>query len=184
MKNTNFFKILLFILTTLMPLLFVGVAFGQVDQTPENQIKEQNIVLPEVSPPVGRYVPFVRVGNLLYVSGHGPTELWRGKGKVGQGGLSVEEGYQAARDSGLRVLAAVRLALGSLNKVKRVVKTLGMVNSEPDFKDQPKVVNGCSDLMIEVFGQTKGVGARSSVGVSGLAFGNPVEVEMIFEVMD
>ena len=184
MRHTPKMRQLFFASCLSIVFFYSCAAYSQVEPTPEQQIRDRNIVLPQVSAPVGRYVPFVRVGNMLYVSGHGPTELWRGKGKVGQGGLTTEEGYQAARDSGLRVLAAVRLALGSLDKVKRVVKTLGMVNSDPEFKDQPKVVNGCSDLMVEVFGQKNGVGARSSVGVSGLAFGNPVEVELIFEVLD
>jgi enamine deaminase RidA (YjgF/YER057c/UK114 family) len=141
--------------------------------------------LPDAAKPVGNYVSYVRVGNLLYLAGQGPapTSQWRGKGKVGKD-LTTEQGYQAARDACLRVLATTQEAVGSLDKVKRVIKTMGMVNSDPEFTEQPKVINGCSDLMTEVFGDAKGKGARSAIGIAGLPFGNPVEVEMILEVMD
>lgn len=159
--------------------------FSQTLISPEARIKDQGISLPDPAKPVGNYVSNVRVGNLLYLAGQGPapTSQWRGKGKVGRD-LTTEEGYQAARDACLRILATTREAIGSLNKVKRVIKTLGMVNSDPEFKDQPKVINGCSDLMTEVFGDVNGKGARSAIGITGLPFGNPVEVEMILEVVD
>ncbi len=140
-------------------------------------------MLPAAPKPVGNYVEWVRVGNLLYLSGHGPSAQWRGKGKVG-GEVSVEQGNQAAREVGLLLLATTRDALGSLDKVKRVVKIFGMVNSAPGFGDQPKVINGCSDLMAEVFGETAGKGVRSAVGMAELPFGLPVEIEMILEVAD
>ncbi len=160
-------------------------SFSQTSPSPEARIKDQGITLPDPAKPVGNYVSNVRVGNLLYLAGQGPapTSQWRGKGKVGRD-LTTEEGYQAARDACLRILATTREAIGSLNKVKRVIKTLGMVNSDPEFKDQPKVINGCSDLMTEVFGETNGKGARSAIGIAGLPFGNPVEVEIILEIVD
>ena len=160
-------------------------AFAQNVHNPELKIIEKGITLPDPAKPVGNYVPYVKVGNLLYLAGQGPapTSQWRGKGKLGRD-LTIEQGYQAARDACLRVLATTREAVGSLDKVRRVVKTMGMVNSDPEFTEQPKVINGCSDLMTEVFGDIKGKGARSAIGVAGLPFGNPVEVELILEVSD
>ena len=147
----------------------------------EARLKEKNIVLPTAGTPVANYVGAVRVGNLLFVSGHTPGREWQPNGKVGRD-VTVEQGYQAARMAGLNLLATVRASLGSLDKVKRVVKTLGMVNSADGFGDQPKVVNGFSDLMVEVFGETIGKHARSAVGVAGLPFNAPVEVEIVIEV--
>jgi enamine deaminase RidA (YjgF/YER057c/UK114 family) len=147
----------------------------------EARLKEKNIVLPAASAPVANYVGAVQVGNLLFVSGHTPGPQWEPKGKVGKD-LTVEQGYQAARQTGLNLLATVRASLGSLDRVKRVVKTLGMVNSADGFGDQPKVVNGFSDLMVEVFGDPNGKHARSAVGMAGLPFNAPVEVEVILEV--
>jgi enamine deaminase RidA (YjgF/YER057c/UK114 family) len=123
------------------------------------------------------------VGNLLYLAGHGPSPQWNGKGKVGKD-VTLVQGKEAARDAGLRMLATVRDALGSLDKVKRVVKIFGMVNSAPGFGDQPKVIDGFSNLMTEVFGEAKGKGIRSAVGMAELPFGIPVEVEMIVEVSE
>jgi enamine deaminase RidA (YjgF/YER057c/UK114 family) len=150
----------------------------------EARLKEKNIALPAPATPVANYVGAVRVGNLLFVSGHGPLRT-DGKpsvrGKVGRE-LSVEQGYQVARDVGLNLLATTRAALGSLDKVKRVVKVLGMVNSADGFGDQPKVINGFSDLMVEVFGEAIGKHARSAVGMAELPMGIPVEIEMVLEV--
>ncbi len=146
----------------------------------EARLKERNIVLPLLPKPVGNYVECVRTGNLLYLSGHGPGPKW--KGKVGAQ-VSLEQGYEAARDTGLRLLATARDALGSLDKVMRIVKVLGMVNSAPGFRDQPKVINGFSDLMTEVFGDA-GKHARSAVGMAELPFGIPVEIEMILEIVE
>jgi enamine deaminase RidA (YjgF/YER057c/UK114 family) len=133
---------------------------------------------------VANYVGAVRTGNLLFVSGHGPLRT-EGKpsatGKVGRD-LTVEQGYQAAREVGLCLLATARAALGDLDRVRRIVKVLGMVNSADDFGDQPKVINGFSDLMVEVFGEAIGRHARSAVGMAGLPMGIPVEIEMILEV--
>ncbi len=150
----------------------------------EAKLKERNITLPAPATPVANYVGAVRVGNLLFVSGHGPLRP-DGKpsahGKVGKD-LTVEQGYQVAREVGLSLLATAKKHLGSLDKVKRVVKVLGMVNSAPGFGDQPKVINGFSDLMVEVFGEGIGKHARSAVGMAELPMGIPVEIEMILEV--
>ena len=150
----------------------------------EAQLKEKNITLPRPPVPLANYIGAVRVGTLLFVSGHGPLGA-DGKpsvlGKLGHD-LSVEQGYKAARVVGLNVLATVRANLGSLDKVKRVVKVLGMVNSDEGFKDQPKVINGFSDLIVEVFGEAIGKHARSAVGMAALPNGIPVEIEMILEV--
>ncbi|SRR6266581_19414 len=150
----------------------------------EAKLKERKIMLPAPAAPLANYVGAVRVGNLLFVSGHGPLRP-DGKpsahGKVGKD-LTVEQGYQVAREVGLSLLATAKKHLGSLDKIKRVVKVLGMVNSAPGFGDQPKVINGFSDLMVEVFGEGIGKHARSAVGMAELPMGIPVEIEMILEV--
>ena len=148
----------------------------------EARIKALGITLPPPATPIGNYVPGVRIGNLLYRSGHGPEREGRptARGKLGRD-LSIEEGYQVARQVGLNLLGSARSLLGSLDHVKRVVKVLGMVNSADDFGAQPKVINGFSDLMVEVFGE-HGRHARSAVGMAGLPTGIPVEIEMILEV--
>jgi enamine deaminase RidA (YjgF/YER057c/UK114 family) len=155
-----------------------------VAQGAESRLKELGITLPAPPSPVATYVPAVKVGNLLFVSGHGPAAAPDKKlnaGKVGRD-LTLEEGRAAARLVGLNVLASVRNTLGSLDRVVRVVKVLGMVNAAPDFTQQPQVVNGFSDLMVEIFGQDRGKGARSAVGMGSLPNNIPVEVEAIFEV--
>jgi len=155
---------------------------AQAPDGAEARLQQKNIELPAVGVPVANYVGAVRTGNLLFLSGAGPDREWWGKGgKVGKD-LTVEEGYRAARSTGLNLLATARQALGSLDKVKRVVKVLGMVNSAPGFTDQPKVINGFSDLMVEVFGEAIGKHARSAVGMAELPFGIPVEIEMVLEV--
>lgn len=158
-------------------------ALAQEATGAEARLRQLGIVLPETTPPRNTYVPTVRVGELLFVAGHGPGSV-EGKPIVGKLGrdLDVAAGQQAARHAGLRILASVREALGSLDKVARVVKTLGMVNSAPDFAEQPAVVNGCSNLMVEVFGEEAGKGARSAVGMGALPGGIPIEVEMVFQV--
>ena len=133
---------------------------------------------------MANYIGAVRVGNLLFLSGHGPLRTGgqpSARGKLGKE-LSVEEGYQCAREVGLALLATARASLGNLDKVKRVVKVLGMVNCMEDFPDAPKVINGFSDLMVEVFGEAIGKHARSAVGMASLPVGIPVEIEMILEV--
>ena len=150
----------------------------------EATLEQKNLTLPTPPQPMANYVGAVRTGNLLYLSGHGPMST-DGKpsltGKVGRE-LTVEQGYQAAREVGLNLLATARASLGSLDKVKRVVKVLGMVNSADGFGEQPKVINGFSDLMVEVFGETIGKHARSAVGMAGLPVNIPVEIEIILEV--
>lgn len=148
----------------------------------EAKLRELGITLPPQATPVANYVPFVRVGNLLFLSGHGPIREGKAvaRGKLGKE-LSVEEGYRVAREVGLTLLASARAALGSLDRVRRVVKALGMVASAEGFTDQPRVVNGFSDLMVEVFGDA-GRHARSAVGMAELPMGIPVEIEMILEV--
>jgi enamine deaminase RidA (YjgF/YER057c/UK114 family) len=146
----------------------------------EQNLKRKNITLPAPPMPIANYVTSVRVGNLLFLSGHGPSPNTPA-GKVGKE-LTIEQGYQAARATGLNLLATAKAALGSLDKVKRVVKVLGMVNSAPGFADQPKVINGFSDLMVEVFGESIGKHARSAVGMAELPTNIPVEIEMILEV--
>jgi len=148
----------------------------------EEKLKDQGITLTLPPQPIANYVRAVRTGNLLFVSGHGPYNDGKIKmmGKIRKE-LTVEEGYQVARNVGLNCLATVKAALGDLGKVKRVVKLLEMVHCTEDFKDQPKVINGCSDLLVEVFGET-GKHARSAVGMQALPNGIPVEIEMILEV--
>ncbi len=152
---------------------------------PEAKLKELGIELSTPSAPVANYVNAVRTDNLLFLAGKGPLQA-NGEyitGKLGEGGLSIEEGYKAARITGINQLSVLKAELGNLNKVKRVVKVTGMVNSMPDFIDQPKVVNGFSDLMVEVFGE-KGKHARAAVGMGSLPSGIAVEVVMIVEVED
>ena len=149
----------------------------------EARIKDLGITLPQPAKPVGNYIPGVRVGDLLYLSGHGPVRVDgqpTARGKVGRD-LSTEEAYKIAREVGINLLGSARVILGSLDKVKRIVKVLGMVNSADGFGDQPKVINGFSDLMVEVFGEN-GRHARSAVGMAELPMGIPVEIEMILEV--
>ena len=150
----------------------------------EKRLKELGIELAQPTTPMGSYVNAVRTGNLLYLAGKGPG--LPGKplpvGKVGRE-FTIEEGYQHARSTGLSILAAIKAELGDLDRVKRIVKVLGMVNAMPDFGHQPEVINGCSDLFVEVFGE-RGRHARSAVGMGSLPRGIPVEVEVIVEVED
>lgn len=150
---------------------------------PETRVQELHLTLPPAPKPVAVYKPAVRHGNLLFVSGHGPLKADRTLilGRVGET-LNQDQGKDAARQVGLAVLATLRDTLGSLNKVKRLVKTLGWVNCTADFVDQPKVMNGFSELMKDVFGEDAGVGARSAVSAHALPGGMAVEVECIFEV--
>ena len=152
---------------------------------PEDKLKEMGITLPPPSAPAGSYVPAVRTGNLLFMAGSGPANRpdgTRPTGKVGKD-LSVEEGYEAARLVGINLLARLKEELGDLGKVVRVVKLLSMVNAVTDFTEHPSVANGCSDLMVEVFGE-RGRHGRSAVGMGSLPFNIPVEIEMIVEVED
>lgn len=148
----------------------------------EAKLKQLGLELPATPQPAANYVGAVLTGHLLYISGHGPTVdgSIAYAGKVGKD-LNVEQGYEAARLVALNCLASARAALGDLDRIKRVVKLLGMVNCTEDFGDQPKVINGASDLLVQLFGDT-GRHARSAVGMQALPFGIAVEIEMIFEV--
>jgi enamine deaminase RidA (YjgF/YER057c/UK114 family) len=151
-------------------------------QSPEQKLESLGIVLPAPTNPVANYVKFVRTGNLIFLSGHGPANT-DGKyitGKLGKE-LSIEEGYNAAKLTGINLLSTLKAAVGDLSKVKRIVKVLGMVNSTEQFTDQPKVINGFSDLMVTIFGD-KGKHARSAVGMASLPINMAVEIEMVVEV--
>ena len=145
----------------------------------EKRLAELGIELPSIPAPAGNYVHAVQTGNLLYLAGKGPNNS---KGKVGAD-VSIDEAYAAARDTGLTLIAVMKEALGSLDRVTRIVKVLGMVNAVPEFKEQPKVINGCSDLFVEVFGD-KGRHARSAIGMGSLPNQISVEIECIVEVSD
>jgi enamine deaminase RidA (YjgF/YER057c/UK114 family) len=151
---------------------------------PETRVQELHLTLPTPPKPMAKYKTAVLAGNILYVSGHGPAKLDAKSPVAGRVGsdLTLEQGKEAAKLVGLNILATVQNTLGSLNKVKRLVKTLGMVNSTADFKDHPLVINGFSELMAEIFGDDAGVGARSAVGMGSLPSNIPVEIECIFEV--
>src|SRR6186713_1970149 len=149
---------------------------------PETKLKELGIVLPTPGAPIANYVNAVQTGNLLFLAGKGPLPQ-DGKDVVGRLGkdMTIEQGYQAARSTAIAHLAVLKKELGDLKRVVRVVKVLGMVNSDPAFTQQPAVVNGYSDLMVAVFGE-KGKHARSAVGMATLPGGIPVEVEVVVEI--
>ena len=151
-------------------------------QSPEENLKALGIVLPKLSAPIANYVNYVRTGNLIYFSGSGPSVEGQGyvQGKLGKD-MTIEQGREAARITGINLIASLKNAVGDLNKVKRIVKVLGMVNSTESFTDQPKVINGFSDLMVAIFGE-KGKHARSAVGIVSLPLNMAVEIEMIVEV--
>ena len=151
-------------------------------QTPEENLKAKGIELPVLPKPVANYVNAVRTGNLIYLSGKGPLRK-DGTYITGKSGkdISIEQGYDAARLTAIIQIAVLKEMIGDLSKVKRIVKVLGMVNSSPDFYDQPKVINGFSDLIVDIFGE-KGKHARSAIGVASLPMNIAVEVEMIVEV--
>ena len=148
----------------------------------EERLKELGIELAKPTTPMGSYVNAVRTGNLLYLAGKGPG--LPGKplpvGKLGRD-FSIDQGYGFARDTGLSILAALKEELGDLDRVKRIVKVLGMVNATSEYGSQPEVINGCSDLFVEVFGE-RGRHARSAVGMGSLPRGIPVEIEVIVEI--
>jgi len=171
-------KLLFLLITNCLLMTFLNA------QDPEAKLKEKGIVLTTPSKPVANYVNAVRVGNLLYLAGKGPTKPDGSHitGKVGKD-LTIEQGYDAAKLTAINHIAVLKAELGDLKKVKRIVKVLGMVNCTEDFKDQPKVVNGYSDLMVEIFGE-KGKHARSAVGMYALPLNIAVEVEVIVEVED
>jgi enamine deaminase RidA (YjgF/YER057c/UK114 family) len=150
--------------------------------TPEEKLKAMGIELPAPTKPIANFLKYVRTGNLIFLSGHGPNrpDGTLVTGKVGKD-LTVEQGYEAAKFTGISLLATLKDAIGDLSKVKRFVKVLGMVNCPDTFTEQPKVINGFSDLMVAVFGD-KGKHARSAVGFNALPNNMAVEIEMIVEV--
>ncbi len=157
-------------------------AFTLYSQSPESKLKELHIELPPIGQPIANYVHVVRSGNLLFLAGKGPSDE-KGEfitGKVGKD-LTIEQGQAAARLTAINQLAVLKAELGDLSKVRRIVKVLGMVNCEPDFKDHPKVINGFSDLVVQVFGE-KGKHARSAVGMCSLPRNMAVEIELVVEV--
>ncbi|MDA7636905.1 RidA family protein [Flavobacteriaceae bacterium] len=163
----------------------VGESTGiDSNYNPEERLRELNITLPTPPQPVANYVNGVRAGNLIFLAGKGPKypdgrEL---TGKLG-GNITIDQGYEGARQTAINQLSVLKEMLGDLNKVKRIVKVLGLVNSSPNFIDQPKVVNGFSDLMVDVFGE-KGKHARAAIGVNSLPRGQAVEIELVVEVYD
>ncbi|MGM0505706.1 MAG: RidA family protein [Bacteroidota bacterium] len=158
----------------------VDLPEGWVDA--DAKIEELDITLRSIGSSPNTFVSAVQVGDMLYLSGRGPVMPDGGymTGKLGSD-LSVDEGYEAARLTGIDLLAAIKSELGSLNRVERIVKVLGVVNAEPEFERHPEVINGFSDLMVEVFGE-RGQHARSALGMGSLPFGIPVEIEMIVQV--
>lgn len=151
--------------------------------TPDENFAQTGLSLPPVPQPIGVYITFLIVGQFLYVSGHGPIQNdgTLTKGKLGQD-LDIDEGKLAAQQTGLNILSTIKANMGTLNKVKRVVKTLGMVNCLPDFERHPYVINGCSELFAKVWGTENGIGVRSAVGFNSLPNNKPVEIEVIFEL--
>ena len=150
---------------------------------PETRLQELHLTLPPAPKPVAKYKTAILVGNMLYVSGHGPLKEDKSMitGRVGAD-LTTEQGKQAARQVGLAILSTVRATIGSLDKVKRLIKTFGLVRCTNEFGEQPQVINGFSELMAEVFGEDAGVGTRSAVGTNALPGGIAVEIECMFEV--
>jgi enamine deaminase RidA (YjgF/YER057c/UK114 family) len=155
---------------------------GDATMTPEEKLASLGLTLPVAPTPVANYVPYRWAGNLLYLSGQGPrrTDGTYKAGRLGRD-MTIEEGYQEARLTTLNMLAVAKAALGDLSRIEAVVKLLGMVNAEPDFGDHPKVINGCSDLLVEVLGEA-GRHARSAVGMGSLPNRMAVEIEAILLV--
>jgi enamine deaminase RidA (YjgF/YER057c/UK114 family) len=164
-----------------LAMFFAGGARAQTGADPESRLRALSLTLPSPAAPVANYVRAVRTGNLVFLAGHG--ECTPGQtGKVGRD-VTLDAAYASARRVGLCLLSSLKAEVGDLRKVRRVVKVLGMVNAAPDFADHPKVINGCSDLMVEVFGE-RGRHARSAVGMGSLPGNISVEIEMIVEVAD
>ena len=148
-----------------------------------DRIKELGITLPESPSPVANYIPVVKTGNLIYLSGVGPADKPDGTSYTGKLGkdLSIDQGYDAARLTAVNIISRLNGFLDDLDQIKQIVKVLSMVNAPPDFLDPPAVTNGCSDLLVEVFGD-KGRHARSAIGVATLPGGMPIEIELIAEI--
>jgi len=182
MRATGPALVLLLLSTRSLPM--ASAQSTGADYDPEQRLRELGIELPTPPEPVANYVNGVRTGDLIFLAGKGPkradgTEI---TGKLGAD-VSIAEGYEGARLTAINQLAVLKAMLGDLGKVKRVVKVLGMVNSTPDFVEQPAVINGFSDLIVEVFGE-RGRHARAAVGMASLPRGQAVEIEMIVEVED
>ncbi len=182
--NTSILKGLASLL--LLCLCFTCSNAPQIEDSydPEGRLTELNITLPAPPQPVANYVNGVRAGNLIFLAGKGPrradgTEI---TGKLGQD-VTIEQGYEGARLTAINQLSVLKEMLGDLRKVKRIVKVLGMVNCDPSFVEQPKVINGFSDLMVAVFGD-RGKHARAAVGMASLPRGQAVEIELVVEVYD
>lgn len=167
-------------LVAIVLMLFAAPALAEHHgETPEDRIAAAGHTIPPFNPPVATYVKYVQVGDLLFLSGHGDC-IERGAGKVGKD-LSIEQGYQAAQNTALCMLASMKVALGDLSRVKRFVRVLGMVNATEEFTQHPAVVNGFADLMVVAFGE-EGKAARAAVGMQSLPRNQPVEVEAIIEL--
>ncbi|SKC85727.1 RidA family protein [Ohtaekwangia koreensis] len=151
--------------------------------SPDQRFEELKLTLPPAPKPLGVYKPFLIVGNMVYVSGHGTVKEDGSLiiGRIGKD-LTIDEGKLAARQVGLAILATLKANLGSFNKIKRVVKVLGMVNAVPEFERHPFVINGCSELFASVWGEENGIGVRSAVGMGSLPDNIPVEIEALFEL--
>ncbi|WP_276168383.1 RidA family protein [Zobellia alginiliquefaciens] len=163
---------------------FSGFTQEETEYNPEAKLLELGIELSKPSAPMANYVNAVRTGNLIFLAGKGPTKA-NGENITGKLGadLTIEEGYEAARITAINQISVLKSELGDLKKVKRIVKVRGMVNAVSDFTDQPKVINGCSDLMVQVFGE-RGKHARAAVGMGSLPGNIAVEIEMVVEVED
>ena len=164
--------------------LIASAVHGQ-ELSPEQRLDKLGIQLPDPPAPVANYVRAVQTGNLVFLAGHGPL-LPDGNyitGKLGRD-LTLEEGYAAARQTGIALLATLKREIGDLSRVTRIVKVNGMVNATPDYTEHPNVINGCSDLLVEVFGPEIGKHARAAVGMNSLPIGIAVEIEMIVEVRE
>ncbi len=168
----------------LIIIFLIGLSTPLFAQDAEKKLKDMKIELLKPTQPIGTYVKAVRVGNLIFLSGHGPGKADGSTmtGKIGKD-ATLEQGYMAARQTAISILSTLKAEIGDLNKVKRIVKVTGMVNCTEDFVDQPKVMNGFSELMVTLY-KENGLHARTSIGVNALPGNMMVEVEMIVEVME
>ena len=178
LKTVFLFLTLRFILQAPLPLS------AQQDPNPDQRLQELGLILPAPARPVANFVTAVRTGNLIFLAGHGPCgePSEKVKGKVGKE-RTIEEGYEAARQTALCLLATLKAEITDLNRVKRIVRVFGMVNATDTFDQHPKVINGCSDLLVEIFGE-RGKHARAAVGMASLPFNWTVEIEMVVEVTE
>lgn len=168
----------------LTTILLYSLAITGTSASPEKRLEKMGIELPDTSPSIANYVSVVKTGNLLFLSGHLPRDA-EGEvitGKLGDD-LTVREGYEASRQAGVAMLATLKSELEELNRVERIVKVFGMVNADPAFTEHSQVINGCSDLLGDVFGE-RGQHARAASGFSSLPLGAAVEIEMIVEIRD